>query len=57
MKLTRRGRVVVALLLSLAVAGIYYIATRMWWIDGSYCFDTLTNCMLREHAPVDGVNS
>jgi len=55
-RLTRRGRIVVALLIGIAIAGIYYLATHVWWIGDSYCLGTLADCLLREHASVDGAN-
>lgn len=57
MKLTKRGRVVVGVLIALAVAGVYYIATHVWWVGDGWCFDSLPNCMLAEQASVDGANS
>jgi hypothetical protein len=56
-RLTRRGRVVVALLIALTIAGVYYIATHVWWVGDSYCLGTLADCLLREQASVEGANS
>jgi len=56
-RLTRRGRLAVSLLVFLALTGIYYLATHVWWMGDGWCLDTLTNCLLTEQAPVDGANS
>lgn len=56
-RLTKRGKVVVGVLVALTIVGIYYLATHVWWIGDGWCFDSLPNCMLREHASVDEFNS
>ncbi len=45
MKLTKRGRIVVALLTTLAITGIYYIATHIWWDGSGWCFGTVIECL------------
>ena len=44
-RLTRRGRLAVSLLVFLALTGIYYLATHVWWMDGGYCFGTIVECI------------
>ena len=43
MKLTRRGRVVIGLLVAVAV---YLVSTKVWWIEGQgYCFGSIEKCL------------
>jgi hypothetical protein len=41
-KLTRRGKVIVGLLVAVAV---YLVSTKVWWIEGQgYCFGSVDKC-------------
>ena len=44
MKLTRRGKLVRAVLILALMVGLYLIATRIWWVDGGYCFGDVIAC-------------
>jgi hypothetical protein len=50
MRLTKRGKIVAGVLVALAIAGIYYMATHVWWVGGGWCFDTLTECLIKRGA-------
>lgn len=42
MRLTRRGKVVVGLLVAVAV---YLVSTKVWWVEGQgYCFGSIEKC-------------
>lgn len=45
MKLTRRGRLVRAALILLAIAALWYIAGHVWYIGPGYCIGSLISCM------------
>ena len=45
MKLTRRGKVAVAIAIALAFTAVYYIATHLWWNGAGWCFGTIIECM------------
>jgi membrane protein YdbS with pleckstrin-like domain len=42
----RRWAFVLALVLAvLALMVLYYVSTRIWWVEGQgYCFDTMDKC-------------
>lgn len=42
----RRWAFVLALGLAvLALMALYYVSTRIWWVEGQgYCFDTMDKC-------------
>lgn len=44
-RLTRRGKVVAGVLVALAIAGIYYLATHIWWAGDGWCFGTVAECL------------
>ena len=46
MKLTRRGRIVVALLIIAAVYGLIQVSTHIWWAGDGYCWGTVEKCLL-----------
>jgi hypothetical protein len=47
MRITRRGRIVRALLIGAGIAlALWFISTRIWWTGGGYCIGTLLECGL-----------
>ena len=47
MKLTRRGRIVVALLIIAAFAARYYVSTHVWWTGDGYCLGSVEECLVK----------
>jgi len=45
MRLTKRGRVVVALAILLALAGAVMVSANLWWTGSGYCWGSLNSCM------------
>lgn len=41
MKLTRRGKIVLGLLLAVLV---YLSSTKIWWVGDGYCFGSVNKC-------------
>ena len=44
MKLTRRGKIVVGLLIALALWGMWQVSAHLWWVGSGYCWGTMTEC-------------
>ncbi len=42
MKLTRRGKIVLGILLAVA---IYLVSTKVWWVGDGYCFGSIDKCL------------
>lgn len=47
-RLTKRGKVVVGVLVALAIAGIYYLSTNLWWVGEGWCVDDVATCLWNE---------
>jgi hypothetical protein len=45
MRLTRRGKIVAAILAVALLIGIYQVSTHLWWVGDSYCWGTLEECL------------
>lgn len=46
MRLTRRGRIVVALLIIAAVFGLIQVSTHLWWAGDGYCWGDIDKCLM-----------
>jgi len=46
MKLTRRGKIVVGIAIALALWGVWQVSAHLWWVEGGYCWGTMTECGL-----------
>jgi hypothetical protein len=44
MKLTKRGKLVRAVLILALIFVLYLVATHIWWVDGGYCFGDVIAC-------------
>jgi hypothetical protein len=44
MKLTRRGKIVVAIAALIALYGMYELVTHVWWVGDHYCFGDIMTC-------------
>lgn len=45
MKLTTRGKIVVAILISLAIFAIGEISANLWWNGSGFCWGSATKCL------------
>jgi hypothetical protein len=46
MRLTRRGRIVVAVLLIAAAYALIQVSTNLWWVGDGYCWGSVEKCLL-----------
>lgn len=46
MRLTRRGRVVVALLVIAAAYALIQVSTQLWWVEDGYCWGSVEECLI-----------
>jgi len=46
MRLTKRGRVIVALLIIAAVFGLVQVSAHLWWAGDGYCWGSVDECLL-----------
>ena len=46
MRLTRRGKIVVGLLIALALWGVWQISAHLWWVGNGngWCWGTMLEC-------------
>lgn len=47
MKLTRRGRIVVALILIAAAYGLIQVSMNLWFIGDGLCWGSVEECLLK----------
>ncbi len=46
MRLTRRGKIVRALVIGAGFALVFWLSGRIWWTDeGRFCWGTLSSCV------------
>lgn len=45
MRLTRRGRVVVALAIVAGLAGVWMVSANLWWTGAGYCWGSGVACL------------
>jgi len=45
MKLTRRGKVVVTILVIAALIAGYWVESHIWWTGMGYCWGTMEKCV------------
>ena len=45
MRLTRRGKVVLAVVLALAMFGLYQLVNHIWWVGNGWCWGTAQKCL------------
>jgi hypothetical protein len=44
-RITRRGKIVLAVAASLAIGVIVWISGHIWWTDGGYCVGSMKECI------------
>ena len=47
MKLTRRGRIVVALILIAAACGLIQVSMNLWFIGDGWCWGSVDECLVK----------
>lgn len=48
MKLTPRGYFVAGFVSALLIGALWYLTSHIWILDGAYCLDTLTACLVEQ---------
>jgi hypothetical protein len=43
-RLTKRGKRVRALVIALALVGMFQVITHLWWVGDGYCWGTMSHC-------------
>lgn len=46
MRLTRRGRIVRAILILAGIVALYWISGHIWWTVDGYCVGDMASCNL-----------
>ena len=45
MRLTRRGKIVVTIATSIALYGLFWVESHIWYVGDGYCWGTMQKCV------------